>query len=427
MTIELGAYTQFSGALNSRAARERIPLLGTVEISHRCPLNCSHCYNNLPMADLDTARRELSYEEHCRILDELAELGCMWLLFTGGEIFARRDFLDIYTHAKRKGFVITLFTNGTLITPKIADYLVEWRPFQIEITLYGRTRETYERLTRVPGSYDRCLRGIELLRERKLPLTVKTVAVTVNKHEIWEMKRFVEEELEVPFKLDSMISPRTDCSASPLAVRLTPEEVVEIDLHDPKRKSEWIQFAEHFTVPAHPAGKEDEVYHCGGGISSFAIDPLGKMTICVLSHREGYDVRRGNVRDGWEHFLMATREKKAKRVTKCTTCQIKAMCGMCPANGELENGDPESPVDFLCHTAHLRSYTIDAPVPAHGDCEYCEGGSAHAELQREAARLRAGVPARPRPSLLPSFVTLSTDPAAARAETGCATGGCCGH
>ena len=51
-----------------------------------------------------------------------------------------------------------------MITPAIADTLVEWPPFAIEITLYGRTRETYERLTGVPGSFDRCMRGIACSR-----------------------------------------------------------------------------------------------------------------------------------------------------------------------------------------------------------------------------------------------------------------------
>src|ERR1035437_1714272 len=104
------------------------------------------------MGDLAAKHCELTYEEHCRILDEVAEAGCLWLLFTGGEIFARKDFLEIYTYAKKQGFLITLFTNGNLITPQIADYLVEWRPFSIEITLYGATRETYEALTGVRGS-----------------------------------------------------------------------------------------------------------------------------------------------------------------------------------------------------------------------------------------------------------------------------------
>ena len=80
------------------------------------------------MGDQEARRNELSYEEHCRILDEITEAGCLWLLYTGGEIFARKDFLGIYTYAKKKGFLITLFTNGIFVTPEIADYLSEWRP-----------------------------------------------------------------------------------------------------------------------------------------------------------------------------------------------------------------------------------------------------------------------------------------------------------
>ena len=66
------------------------------------------------MADRAARSRELRTEEHFRLLDELADAGGLWLLFTGGEIFARPDFLEIYLYAKRKGFLITLFTNGTL-------------------------------------------------------------------------------------------------------------------------------------------------------------------------------------------------------------------------------------------------------------------------------------------------------------------------
>jgi hypothetical protein len=63
------------------------------------------------------------------------------------------------------------------------------------------------------------------------------------------------------------------------------------------------------------------------------------------------------------------------RLTKCVACEIKAMCGMCPANAELEAGDPETPVEFLCHVAHLRAHALGIAVPPHGACEYCEGGS----------------------------------------------------
>ena len=174
-------------------AAMRLPLTGTIEVTRRCPLVCQHCYNNLPMGDVAARAQEMSLDEHRRLLDELSAAGCLWLLYTGGEIFARRDFLDIYTEARRRGFLITLFTNGTLISEGVADHLARFRPFAIEITLYGRTRETYERLTGVRGSFDRCLRGIHLLRERELPLALKTVAVTTNRHELAEMQAFADE------------------------------------------------------------------------------------------------------------------------------------------------------------------------------------------------------------------------------------------
>ncbi len=424
--MQTQSYGEFSLALHQKVENQRVPITGTIEVTRRCPLTCAHCYNNLPMGDRAARLSELTYEEHCRLLDEITEAGCLWLLYTGGEIFARKDFLQIYTYAKRKGLLITLFTNGTMVTPAVADTLVEWRPFAIEITLYGRTKETYERLTGISGSYERCLRGIHLLKERGLPLKLKTVAVTTNQHEIWDMKRFAEEELGLEFKFDAMINPRIDCSSSPLGVRLKPEALVELDLRDPKRVAEWQKFAKQFNGPVHSPDQSDQVYHCGGGVNAFAIDPQGKMSICVLSHFDTYDLRQGSFREGWESFLAKIRRKKITRLTKCVQCQIKAMCGMCPANGELENGDPEAPVDFLCQVAHLRSRAIDIEVPPHGECEYCEGGKGYEESMRSLVTLRRAISEQriefgssEDKSFLPQ-----ANKAVVRLDSGCSSGGC---
>jgi radical SAM protein with 4Fe4S-binding SPASM domain len=387
--VELERYQEFSARLHRKVVAQRVPADGVIELTWRCPLSCVHCYNGVPLGDQAARRGELTRQEHIRIVDELAEAGCLWLLYTGGEPFARPDFLDIYTHAKRRGLLLTIFTNGTLITREVADHLAAWRPFAIEITLYGRTRETYERVTQVPGSYDRALRGIRLLLERELPLKLKTMALTANKHEIWEMKRFAEDELGVEFKFDAMINPRIDCSSSPLAVRLAPEEVVALDLLDPRRTTEWQSFCERFNGPVLAGERANDLYHCGGGITSFAVDPEGRMSLCVLSRRDTYDLRRGSFREGWDAHIRALRSRTITRLTKCVACEIKAMCGMCPANAELESGDPETPVDFLCHVAHLRAHALAIAVPPHGPCEYCEGGERHGQLLASTARLQA--------------------------------------
>ncbi|MFZ0309282.1 MAG: radical SAM protein [Candidatus Sulfotelmatobacter sp.] len=383
------SYGAFSADLHQRQSGQRAPMQVSIEVTRRCPLECQHCYNNLPMGDQDARSREMTTEEHFKMLDELVDMGCFWLLYTGGEIFARKDFLEIYTYAKKKGFLITLFTNGTLINEKIADYLVEWPPFSIEITLYGRTRETYEALTQIPGSYDRCLRGIKLLRERGLPLKLKTVATSINKHEVTAMRQFAEEELGVEFKFDGQVNPRIDCSQSPLAVRLTPEEVVALDMNAPKGVTEYQRLAKRDLENPPNLAKNDTVYFCGGGMNSFAINAHGEMGICVISQQDTFRVQEAGLKRVWEESLLQLRTRKRTQVTKCVQCRIQSLCGMCPANGEMENGDKESPVEFLCNVAHLRAAVIGVEVPSHGKCEFCAGGNQHEEVLESARRIKS--------------------------------------
>lgn len=387
MTMNAVSYGEFSLDLHRHFGDKRTPVDVSIEMTRRCPLECQHCYNNLPMGDLAARNRELSKQEYEAILDELADMGVIWLLFTGGEIFARKDFLEIYTYAKHKGFLITLFTNGILINEKIADCLVDFPPFAIEITLYGRTQETYEALTQLPGSFDRCMRGIRLLMERGLPLKLKTVGTRVNCHEVIGMKEFAEQELGVEFKFDSLINPRIDCSQAPLEVRLSPEEVVALDLHWPKVAAEHRQLLEKETVS--PKRQTGDVYVCGGGVKSFAIDPYGHMSICVISHQETYDIRAGSIREGWEQFLLKVRRRERTRPSKCDACRIQSVCSMCPANGELESGDQESPVAFLCEVAHLRALALGFEIPEHGDCEFCSASETGSRLRESAARIAA--------------------------------------
>ncbi len=418
--LQTATYGEFTTAVHSRMRSRRAPMEVSIEITHRCPLTCQHCYNNLPVGDRNALQQEMSFDEHVRLLDQLKEMGCLWILYTGGEIFARKDFLDIYTEAKKRGFLITLFTNGTMLTPRIVDHLVEYRPFAIEITLYGATRKTYETLTQIPGSYDRCMRGIKLLLERDLPLKLKTVPTTINVHEVYEMKRMAEEDFGVEFKFDPLINPRTDCSQSPLAVRLSPEQVVALEFRDAQRKSEYLKLAEA-ELASGPGSQSPQKYTCGGGQQGCAVDPTGQMTICVLSHKDGVNLRDTTFEQGWNGHLLEIRQSTHQRQTICTTCKLHSLCSMCPANGELESGDAETPVEFLCQVAHLRAYTLGLQVPEHGDCPCCSGGVHHEHLNASAERLKNSSLISENNS--PAFSVNALLPVLG-ASTGCGSGGC---
>ena len=172
-------------------------------------------------------------------------------------------------------------------------------------------------------------------------------------------------------------------------MRLTPEEVVALDMHAPKGVSEYRRLAKRDLENPPNLAQDDTVYFCGGGMNSFAINAYGEMGICVISQQETFDIRREGLKPAWEHSLHEVRTRKRTRVTKCVQCRIQSLCGMCPANGEMENGDRESPVEFLCNVAHLRASVIGVEVPEHGECEFCARGSEHKALLESAHRIRS--------------------------------------
>jgi radical SAM protein with 4Fe4S-binding SPASM domain len=338
-------YARFSEQLHNKIIAERIPIDGSFELTFRCNLKCAHCY-----AVYDPKKKDMTYKEICHILDEITDAGCLWLLITGGEPFVRNDFLDIYTYAKKKGLIITLFTNGTLVTSEIADYLKEWPPFVVEISLYGISEETYERVTGVPGSFERCIKGISLLLEKKIPLKLKTMVMTLNQNEVWDIKKYAE-DLGVEFRFDPILNPRLDGSKEPCKLRISPEEVVKFDLADAKRLKELREFCEKFWGSA----KSDKLYVCGAGLNSFHINPYGELSICIMSRVPGYNLRQGTFQEGYYNFFPKILSQKRKGQNRCYQCEMISLCGQCPGWANLENGDPEAPVEYLCQIAHLRA------------------------------------------------------------------------
>ncbi|OGO27716.1 MAG: hypothetical protein A2Z16_07110 [Chloroflexi bacterium RBG_16_54_18] len=356
-SIQPLSYDIFSAALHTRLRQERVPLNGSLEVTLRCNLRCEHCY--VPFSQrAGTSQGELSLPEIRGLFSEIADMGCLWLLLTGGEPFLRRDFLDIYDDAKHKGFIITIFTNGTLINERIADHLAEWRPFAIEISLYGATQATYERVTGVPGSYARCLRGIELLQERGLPLQLKSVLITLNQHELEQMQIFAQNR-GVNFRFDPVINAGIDGSLHPTQYRLSPEQIVAIEVSDPGRSAQWPQ---EFIDSRDVEINTNQMYTCGAGKLAFHIDASGKLCLCISARTPSYDLRQGTFRAGWEQFLPGIRLQEYSQSFACFGCELRPVCAQCPAMAYSEFGNFESQVPFLCQLAHQRRKTFDPIV-----------------------------------------------------------------
>lgn len=332
---------------------ERLPLMGSLEVTYRCNLNCVQCYCNLSPNDQEARARELSLVEIRDVIDQVAEEGCLWLLLTGGEPLLRPDFLEIYSYAKKSGMLVTLFTNGTMLNAEIADYFAEWPPRKVEITLHAVTMETFERVTRVAGSYDRCMKGIQLLLERDVPLSLKTTVTKFNLDELWDTKEYVE-GLGVEHRFDAMLIPRFDGSKRPYDVRLTPEELVQLDMADGERWGELERLGDQLWGVV----RGEDLYVCGAGQRSFHIDPYGRLGLCTISRAHTYDLRLGSFRAAWADFIPSVRSLKVGRVIPCRTCAAIALCGQCPAWSYLEHGDLETPVEYVCAVGRARAEAL---------------------------------------------------------------------
>ncbi len=394
------AYGDFGGGLVRACGGARIPLNGSFEITFRCNLRCVHCY-----IDDFSGRGELSTADVKRILSETADEGCLWMLLTGGEVLTRRDFPEIYLHAKRLGFLLTVFSNGTLWDERIADLMAEYPPFGIEFTLYGLSDETYLKTTGFPGRFTRVRRAIDLVLERRLPLSLKAVAMEPLAAEIAPMQALAA-SLGVRFRYDAMIQARLDGSMIPTAVRNDPERAVGYDAGDPARFADWAQFYRTYGRTARPS---PFVMSCGAGINTFHVDPKGTLLACQSLPLNGYDLRRGSFRDGWYGIVGDLLRREASPANVCTGCELKGMCDRCPATATLETGSPDGWIPYYCEVTHRRAALLEE---SSGNADAAARYRAHAE------RVAGGW--TPPGAILPRAVPSGA--AAACGSGGCATG-----
>ncbi len=337
-------YSQFSDKVHNLGESERIPLNGSIELTHRCNVSCVHCLTSCDWHK----EKELETAEVFRIIDDLANEGCQWLLLTGGEPLLREDFLDVYTYIKKKGIFVTLFTNGTLITKEIADHFAKWRPFSIEITLHAVTKNAFESVTRTPGSFEKCMQGINLLLERKVPLELKTMVMTLNKHELGLVSKLAK-GLGLNYRFSSAIEPKQDRSKEPLQYRLKPQEVIGLDKHFQKRRSQYEKRCKNLT-----ARDKSELYACTGGFFSFHINPYGRLTLCEMLQQPSYDLKRASFASNWQTLYEELKMRKASKNFKCLGCQAFEVCEACPALFLRENGNEEEVSEYYCEIAQER-------------------------------------------------------------------------
>jgi len=343
---------------------KRVPLSFDMEVTARCNNNCRHCYVNLPANDRTARAKELSPAEISRLADEAVALGAMWCLITGGEPLLRNDFHKIYMALRRKGLLVSVFTNATLINEDHIQLFKQHPPRDIEVTVYGANRETYERITEMPGSFAAFMRGLDLLIDSGVKVRLKAMALRSNVEELPAIARFCRERTKDYFRFDPLLHLRFDGNAQRnadiRAERLSPGEIVTIEQADEERANALRKCCDDLIVPEPAHTGCGHLFHCGAGNGSFSVSCDGIFRLCSdLWHPDCvYDLRKGTLADAWRNFAPRVREMRSSRsefLAKCHVCPIANLCFWCPARSHLETGEMDRCVEYFCEVAHARA------------------------------------------------------------------------
>ncbi|MFH0940408.1 MAG: radical SAM protein [Candidatus Omnitrophota bacterium] len=338
-------FSEFSQHLDKKSMEKRLPYMGAFELTYRCNLNCQHCFCNLS-AGHPKKREELTLVEIKRLLNEMADAGCLWLLLTGGEVTAREDFLDIYDHALARGMFLEVFTNATLITEKIAERFAQRPPLGVEISIYGASAGVHDKVTRVSGSFEKAMNGINRLKKHNVGFSLKTVILKTNVSDLKNMQELAG-SLGVDFKFDCLVCPRKDSGTEPLNYRLPAQEAVEFEFRDEGNLSSLEKIFSFFW-------KKDfrDITICSAGINSFNVDPYGSLSPCTMYKSFQYSLRNAPFGEAWEKLVKDYGNGPNDFLaSKCKDCSMVSLCPNCPAWAQLEEGRLDKPADYLCQYA----------------------------------------------------------------------------
>lgn len=337
---------------------QRIPNALSMELTHRCNFGCQHCYCRLPQAG-PIPRPELTTAQWQRIIGEAVDEGVLFALYTGGEPLLREDFRALWRFGRQRGLISVLFTNGSLIDAESADFLAEWTPRQISVSVYGATEETYRQMTGREGMHRRTLEAIDLLRERGLLVELRSIITRTNLHEVPAL-RAQSARYQDLFKWDAeLIGSYATGKADPASVRLSPQELFDIEFQDEVRLAEWRRFAANWKpAPVQP----DYPFRCGILRSEFHLDPYGGLHPCLGLESVSLDLLQMSVHEAWERLpeaLLAVIGEPGP----CQRCPLPPICRQCPADALLEGERAGWPLPERCEMTRLRAEAFGLPAP----------------------------------------------------------------
>lgn len=323
------------------------------EVEKMCNLNCDMCYVRMSREEMEEVGRLRTMEEWTKTAEDMMKAGTLFVLLTGGEPLLYPHFRELYQKLRELGMIITINTNGTLIDEAWADFFAENKPRRINITLYGASNETYERLCHYPGGFDKAVNGIRLLRERNIDVKVNGSLAKAN---VDDRMKIIElgESLDAPVRIDTYMYPsvRERNHAYNNQARLDPEMAAKARVEVLQREMGEEVFAQYRKIQLDEAENTPEgeavpgQMACRAGKSSFVVNWQGEMRSCVVLDKPSIPLRDVEFEEAWK---FTKKETESLRISaRCSSCKLRKVCNTCVAAAIAETGKADGVPEYLC-------------------------------------------------------------------------------
>jgi len=333
------------------AALNFIPISVFFELTYQCNLKCIHCY-----VSSGYKNRELSLKEVKSALDQLKNLGSLFLYFSGGEPLLREDFSEIFKYARLKGFVVTIYTNATLINEGLINIFKEFGVYEIHVSLYSMVPKIHDTITGIRGSFFKTMKSIELMISKKIKVVIKCPLTKINFDGYEKLAEWADKNgLEYVFT--PYITARNDGSKDPFELRLSDkllEKALSDSRIDPFRQAQENKESDEFFV--HLLDKTRNIV-CFAGHNSLAINALGDVYPCIQFLYKLGNIKKQTLKEIWENStpIKKIRSLRADQLKECNDCRFRRYCARCPGLALIEDGNLYGKSSFECKLAFIRS------------------------------------------------------------------------
>ena len=350
-----------SRRLWAKAGAERIPLTGAFELLPICNFACKMCYVRKSRAEVEKAGGLMDGKRWLEIAEDAAKCGLLFPLLTGGEPFLYEDFQEVFAGMQDLGMQVSINSNASRIDQNMARWLGRHTPTRINITLYGASEETYQKLCGNGESFLKVKNAVRWLKQYGVPIKLNASITPQNVQDLESMISYAK-ECQIPIQAATYMFPpiRRDETCVGHNDRFTACEAADYSVRWDRLRLPPEQFQERaramkqgLALPSEEEsceGTPGEGVSCRAGRSAFWINWQGGMTPCGMMTQPLVSVPELGFARAWEETKAATARIRLPGV--CAGCRLKNACHACAAMCVTETGRFDARPDYVCEMTH---------------------------------------------------------------------------